>query len=428
MNETALTPAVASETRGTTWAWMVWTFVPWLNWVGWIHAGVRTGKVIYFPIAVAYATPLALMPPDGLAMPDWLAGAAAVSWIVGIGHALVSRKRIAAHIQAAGAARKTIKWSGLALSVTLLVSSAVLQEAWPVESRGWELARVLAEMPTARMAAAAAAAGNAVYVAGGIDSRGRVVDTLEAYDVDGNVWRGRTPMPAPRAMAAAVGHDDRVILFGGRNSAGVLNSVDAYDTRADLWTSLPPMPTARWGHAAAALGDLVYVAGGIRATGGLREALAELEIFDLRANQWSKGPALPAARQGAALAVVDGKLYILGGRDGAGDSGSATATVLIFDPVSGTYATGRPLARARTGAQAVARDGKIYVIGGAAEGAATDAIEVYDTAANASLETRLSGPRTGHAAVAAGARILVIGGADRESLRGILASIEFITP
>ena len=63
-----------------------------------------------------------------------------------------------------------------------------------------------------------------------------------------------------------------------------------------------------------------------------------------------------------------------------------------------------------------------------AGGGATDSIEVYDLASNTwDSPFTLQKPRTGHSAASVGSNIYVIGGAIKESLAGIVGTVEELT-
>ena len=58
------------------------------------------------------------------------------------------------------------------------------------------------------------------------------------------------------------------------------------------------------------------------------------QVFDPLFNQWRNLPDMTARRDSLGLAVMDNKLYAVGGRDGR----QALASAEVFDPVSGAWA------------------------------------------------------------------------------------------
>ena len=61
----------------------------------------------------------------------------------------------------------------------------------------------------------------------------------------------------------------------------------------------------------AALDNHLYLMGGATATA---EASKTLEVFDLENESWHSGPDLPVELSGATAHVIDGKVYLFGGR------------------------------------------------------------------------------------------------------------------
>jgi N-acetylneuraminic acid mutarotase len=66
-------------------------------------------------------------------------------------------------------------------------------------------------------------------------------------------------------------------------------------------------------------------------------------------------------RGGAVGAVIGGTLYVIGGRNAAGDY---IRTVEAYTPATNTWVTEASLPKARSGLGAVASNGVIYAVGG----------------------------------------------------------------
>ena len=88
----------------------------------------------------------------------------------------------------------------------------------------------------------------------------------QAYDPATNAWRLTTPLPVALNHTMAVNVNDKLSLIGGEtetSGAGpFVNTVYEFGAATAIWTTRAPMPTARSGGAAAVLNGKIYVAGG----------------------------------------------------------------------------------------------------------------------------------------------------------------------
>jgi N-acetylneuraminic acid mutarotase len=285
-------------------------------------------------------------------------------------------------------------------------------------------------MPTPRMASAFASVDEKIYIIGGMTKEGKTTSIMEEYSPSTDKWTKKPSMPTPRGCAAAVAVGKMIYVIGGRNESGVTNVVEVYDTVLNSWKKVKSMSQPRWNHMVAEIGGKIYVIGGITGVGDQRKVIDTVEIYDPQKDLWSTGHPMPAPRQAAAVAVVHGKIYIIGGRVGAGDVGYATDSVEIYDPLKNNWSSAKQkMQEARTGAQAVVVDGKIYVIGGAAGGETIKSIEVYDPATDVWTTSKFSlqKPRTGHSVALVGGKIYIIGGATEISPLGIIGTVEELT-
>merc|ERR1711933_241074 len=82
---------------------------------------------------------------------------------------------------------------------------------------------------------------------------------------------------------------------------------------ASSWELLPAMATCRLEPAVAVVAGRIYVCGG---RDGVR-FLSSAERFDPSLGQWNALRPMSARRGAAAAAVLDGRLYVCGGHDGA---------------------------------------------------------------------------------------------------------------
>ena len=95
--------------------------------------------------------------------------------------------------------------------------------------------------------------------------------------------------------------------------------------------------------------------------------LQVLEMSEEHKFSWSVKADLPAYRYHAASAVVDGKLWVMGGvayhaEDEDEDEGDRrTASVLVYDTASDIWATGMPLAHPMQNSCAAVHDGELWL-------------------------------------------------------------------
>ncbi|HNW91886.1 MAG TPA: hypothetical protein PKM88_03135 [bacterium] len=130
------------------------------------------------------------------------------------------------------------------------------------------------------------------------------------------------------------------------------------------WQRLPAMPFRRCNHAAAVLNGRVYVLGGMADPADRRayNDLDEMTRYDPAAGEWTACAPMPTPRNFLCAAVCDGKIYAIGGQS---HGVSAHGAVECYDPERDQWQGMMPLPTPRYGAAAAVIDGKIYVVGGA---------------------------------------------------------------
>src|SRR5262249_50518207 len=86
---------------------------------------------------------------------------------------------------------------------------------------------------------------------------------------------------------------------------------EVYDPQSDRWERLSPIPTARSGIAAAVLQGRIFVVGGERPTGTFNQ----VEAYDPKSDRWTSHDRLPTPRHALGAAVHAGRIYVIcGGR------------------------------------------------------------------------------------------------------------------
>lgn len=123
------------------------------------------------------------------------------------------------------------------------------------------------------------------------------------------------------------------------------------------WTQKADMPTARYGPGSAVVEGRIYVIGGARVSQG---RTAVVEAYDPATDTWTTRTSMPTARQGVVAAAVDGIIYAMGGWA----TNTVFSRVQAYEPATDTWTTKAAMPTARTLAAAAVVDGWIYVMGG----------------------------------------------------------------
>jgi N-acetylneuraminic acid mutarotase len=196
---------------------------------------------------------------------------------------------------------------------------------------------------------------------------------------------------------------------------------------AAAWSTKAAMPQAKSGAAGAVLNGRLYVVGG--------NTDGTMFSYDPTSNNWSPEPTFPGAyRAYAGAAAVGGKLYVVGGCESQPSSGpdcriGTTNKLMEFDPGTGAWTAKTPMPTARLHMAAAAIDGKLYVAGGI--GACppctpTTAVEVYDPSTDSwTAKTPMPGGRVQPYVGVIGGRLYLAGGTNGAN---VLSSMQVYDP
>ncbi len=207
--------------------------------------------------------------------------------------------------------------------------------------------------------------------------------------------------------------DGRVLITGGRNTAGiVIADAEIFDSNTGESSAVAPMGTARVDHTATLLKDgRVLITGGSNATGTLNSA----EIFDPSIGTFSavSGRLNMARARHTATLLSSGKVLIAGGDvtptlvDPNGTD--VTGTAEIFDPTARTFGDLVLLQRSRSGHTATLfSNDTVWLVGGG-----NNTIESFSASTEAFTlsDTTMTAMRSGHDAIAlSDTRLLFLGG------------------
>jgi N-acetylneuraminic acid mutarotase len=146
------------------------------------------------------------------------------------------------------------------------------------------------------------------------------------------------------------------------------------------------MPTRRAGLVAASVNGIVYAIGGASYSvlakveaydsDGYERGWRYLDVYDPTTNSWTTKAPMPTPRFAGAGGVLNGRLYVAGGR--TGESGyESVPTLEAYYPATDTWSTRRNMKTARWSTAAAVVNRVLYVLGGARTSVAVTTNEAY---------------------------------------------------
>jgi len=222
-----------------------------------------------------------------------------------------------------------------------------------------------AAMPTPRVWPSISVVDGILYVIGGRRNDG-VSGAVEAYNPVTDTWVKKSPMPTPRFVLSTTVIDGKIYAIGGiPDWAPGLSTVEVYDPKTDTWTKKADMPTPRLALTTGAIaGKIVAIGGMDRGGPGDWFAVSAVEVYEPQTDTWTKKAEMPTprGRLSPSGCVVGEQIYVIGGtrdRDRAG-----TSTVQAYTPKTDTWANKADMPTPRAYPATAVVNGKIYVMGG----------------------------------------------------------------
>ncbi|WP_039074677.1 Kelch repeat-containing protein [Bacillus sp. MSP13] len=261
-----------------------------------------------------------------------------------------------------------------------------------------------ADLPEPRVGASSGVVDGKIYVIGGGTVKpGTYGNQTFVYDPKTNEWTRKADMPTARGGAATVTVDGKIYVMGGMSNDGVVKTVEVYDPKKDTWEKLDDLPFERKVPAyqiyAEVIGKKIYVVGFANRVDGTTYS------YDLGTKKWEKKQTLKNYDvTGASTAVIDNKLYLLGGTH------YIPQIVYVYDPEKDTWV--------KNGAgftagyySALAYKGKILMTGG------VNRIKVYDPKSQSATAVTNSKAlyRMAHSSAIIDDTLYVIGGREETS-------------
>jgi N-acetylneuraminic acid mutarotase len=269
-------------------------------------------------------------------------------------------------------------------------------------------------MNEARAGLGEATVNGKIYAIGGSNQyHSGVVGTNEEYDPSTNKWNYKSPMPTPRTSFGIAVYQNKIYCIGGEiNNSLAVQTNEVYDPSSDTWETKTPMPTARYGLTANVAKNKIYLISGLILP-YLHSPIPLSnvnEVYDPLTDSWTTKTPIPSGFYGYSSAVVDEKIYVMGG---AGIQNSNLNQ--IYDTRTDNWRLGAPLPAQSYYASAGATSGimaakKIYVLGGTG-GGISYSNQIYDPQNDSwSLGTRIPTDRVYLAVAVLNDTVFAIGG------------------
>ncbi|MDP6597310.1 MAG: kelch repeat-containing protein, partial [Candidatus Poribacteria bacterium] len=240
-----------------------------------------------------------------------------------------------------------------------------------------------------------------------------------------SVWTRKTDMPYPTYHMGTTVIDGKFYLMTGWLGGGASRYFQVYDTQTDTWSrkadipsSVLPIPIS--GATACEVDGKIYLMGGGGDALHVTGSIATLKVYNLATGTWTLKANIPTPRSAIAAEAVDGKIFAFGGVgrlnkwwDAVVKDGPFLNVVEEYDPVTDTWTRKADMSIARSSMASAVVDGKIYVIGGATniDNMVLNTVEVYDPVTDTwAKKADMPTARWEPSAVVVGGKIYVIGG------------------
>jgi N-acetylneuraminic acid mutarotase len=204
--------------------------------------------------------------------------------------------------------------------------------------------------------------------------------SLWIYDINAKSWSKGPDLPTARGALTATAHENKIYAIGGaknptystpelRPTVPVENMAtnEVFDIATGTWSPAAPMLTARNHHGASLIDGKIYVVGGrIGSTFiiGLSNNVSTNEVFDIGKNTWAAVLGMPTPRSGVGTAVLNGRMHVLGGEAYLNDLVGTYRTHEAFDPKTNAWQRLPPMPTPRHGLAVAEIGGKMYAVSG----------------------------------------------------------------
>jgi RNA polymerase sigma factor (sigma-70 family) len=180
-----------------------------------------------------------------------------------------------------------------------------------------------------------------------------------------------------KSRSNCVSDHDAIVLNDKIYVTGYLGEMSEYDPLTDKWTKKASAQFAKRGSPLAVLNGKIYAIGGVTPDDAAI-ILSVVEVYDPVNDTWIRMKDLPFTRGWSSACTIDGKIYLFGGADNT--TRASVATTLVYDPEKDEWTKKADMLKRAVfiHRNAPIIDEKIYIIGGYSSGEAVSDIQIYD--------------------------------------------------
>ncbi|MDB5011864.1 MAG: Kelch repeat type 1-containing protein [Daejeonella sp.] len=220
---------------------------------------------------------------------------------------------------------------------------------------------------------------NEIYVVGGMTGKfphEMPFDHIYIYNPKTDTWRKGAEIPKNRRRGSGgtVVFKNRIYIIGGIQDGhfdGTVNWMDTFDPATGKWEALKDAPHSRDHFHAAVVNGKLYVAGGRKTSFKTKQVVdltvPEVNVYDFKSREWKNLPAtlnLPTERAGCTTVTYKSQFFVIGGESKTQEA--SHQNVEVFNVNKNVWILLPPLVTGRHDTQSLIYKNKLYIVAGSA--------------------------------------------------------------
>lgn len=131
-----------------------------------------------------------------------------------------------------------------------------------------------------------------LFISGGLE-RQRVLSTFWKYDTKSEFWKPLPDMITARADHVMLVIEDKIYVCGGwceeqlAENRRLVETIDVFDMELNMWKTLTHIPTPKYHAGIVALNKKIYIIGGFLSDSMFNRSSSTVECFDIDRNEWT---------------------------------------------------------------------------------------------------------------------------------------------